>query len=316
MITVENLVKQYGTGDTKVTAVAGMSFEVRPGVVTGFLGPNGAGKSTTMRVILGLDKPTSGRAQVNGRNYRASEAPLSEIGALLDGRAFDPGRSAINHLRVVAATAGISRQRVEEVLELAGLSTVGHLQAGGFSLGMGQRLGIATALLGDPEVLMLDEPTNGLDPDGIQWIRSLTRSLAAEGRTIFISSHLMSEMELTADHLIVVGAGQVIVDEPMQALIDRTSGEIVQVKTPRAHDLHQALARKGVQINQTSRDELQVAGLSAAEIGDAALAQGIALHGLEQQRKSLEEVFMGLTSGATVYAAQSSGDTPPGKEAA
>ncbi|MGL5808840.1 MAG: ABC transporter ATP-binding protein [Nocardioides sp.] len=303
MIEVQDLVKTYGSGAGAVTAVAGMSFTVRPGVVTGFLGPNGAGKSTTMRVILGLDSPTSGTATVNGHAYPASPAPLAEVGALLDGRSFDRSRSARNHLRVVGATAGIGKSRVADVLEMVGLTEVADKPAGTFSLGMGQRLGIATALLADPAVLMLDEPANGLDPDGIQWIRTLTRGLADEGRTVLISSHLMSEMELTADHLIVVGRGTVIVDEPMAALIARTSGESVLVDTPDAAGLARAVAGTHVDVEHSGGSSLRITGLPAAAIGDLAHQHGIALHRLQPIRKSLEQVFMDLTKDATTYSA-------------
>lgn len=304
MFEVAELVKEYG--DT--TAVAGMSFTVRPGVVTGFLGPNGAGKSTTMRTVLGLDRPTSGTTRVNGRHYREAPAPLAEVGALLDGRAFDRGRSARNHLRAVGATVGVGRARVEEVLETVGLSDVASKPAGGFSLGMGQRLGIATALLAEPAVVMLDEPTNGLDPDGIQWIRALARQLADEGRTVFISSHLMSEMEQTADHLIIVGSGKVIVDEPMEELIARTSGRSVEVTSPHADRLVDAIAGPGVEATRLDAHRLTVGGMSSAEIGDAALAHGIAVHRLVENRQNLEQVFMQLTADSLAYHAHTSGD--------
>ncbi len=304
MIQVENLVKRYGS----TTAVNGMSFAVRPGVVTGFLGPNGAGKSTTMRTLLGLDRPTSGRALVSGRSYARSGAPLAEVGALLDGRAFERSRSARNHLRAVGATVGIGRRRVEEVLAAVGLTEVGGRAAGSFSLGMGQRLGIATALLADPPVLMLDEPTNGLDPDGIAWIRRLTRDLADEGRTVFISSHLMSEMEQTADHLVIVGAGRVLVDEPMSELIARTSGDTVHVATPAARRLAAGLAAPGVEVEHVGASELTVRGVPADRIGDLACTLGIPLHRLTPSRLSLEQVFMELTEDSAQFAAHSTDD--------
>jgi ABC-2 type transport system ATP-binding protein len=304
MIEVDDLVKRYGD----VTAVAGMTFTVRPGIVTGFLGPNGAGKSTTMRTVLGLDSPTSGSTRVNGRPHAASRAPLADVGALLDGRAFERSRSARNHLRSVGATVGVSRRRVEEVLETVGLAEVADRSAGEFSLGMGQRLGIATALLGDPPVVMLDEPTNGLDPDGIQWIRTLTRQLADEGRTVFVSSHLMSEMEQTADHLVIVGAGRVIADEPMPDLINRTSGISVTVRTPRTGELASVLAGPGVEITQSAEAQLEVRGLTSEQIGDSAVAHGIALHQLQSSRLTLEEAFMDLTRDAVTFHTDPSGE--------
>ena len=299
MIEVDHLVKKYG--DT--IAVNDMSFTVRPGVVTGFLGPNGAGKSTTMRAIAGLDRPTSGSTRVNGKAYRDLASPLREVGLLLDGRAFDRSRSARNHLRAVGATIGVRRQRVDEVLELAGLSEVATKPAGSFSLGMGQRLGIATAMLGDPGVVMLDEPANGLDPDGIAWIRQLARGLADEGRTVFISSHLMSEMELTADHLIIVGAGRVIVDEDMSALIARTSGDSVLVSSPDASRLVDVVADLGVEIEFIGSGRLRLSGVGAARVGELSAAHGIVLHELVPSRLSLEQVFMDLTKEALQYAA-------------
>ena len=303
MIEVDHLVKRYGA----TTAVAGMTFTVRPGVVTGFLGPNGAGKSTTMRTVLGLDRPTSGAVRVNGRSYTRSAAPLAEVGALLDGRAFERSRSARDHLRAVGATAGIGRRRVDEVLELVGLSEVARRPAGSFSLGMGQRLGIATALLADPPVVMLDEPTNGLDPDGIAWMRRLTRSMADEGRTVLISSHLMSEMEQTADHLVVVGSGRVVADEPMTALIARTSGDVVRVTSPDADQLATALAGPGTEVERTGAQDLVVHGVPAPAVGDLARDLGIALHALTPTRSSLEQVFMELTRDTTEYAAATEG---------
>jgi ABC-2 type transport system ATP-binding protein len=299
VIQVEDLVKRYG----RTTAVAGMSFTVRPGVVTGFLGPNGAGKSTTMRTVLGLDAPTSGRALVSGRSYVRSPAPLAEVGALLDGKAFERSRSARNHLRAVGATVGAGRRRVDEVLDVVGLGDVADRPAGSFSLGMGQRLGIATALLGDPPVVMLDEPANGLDPDGIAWIRRLTRELADEGRTVFVSSHQMSEMEQTADHLIIVGTGRVLVDEPMVDLISRTSGDTVLVTTPAAHRLADALAAPGVEVEHQGRDDLVVRGVPAAAVGDLACSLGLPVHRLTPTRLSLEQVFMDLTRDAVEYQA-------------
>ncbi|MGG5258691.1 ABC transporter ATP-binding protein [Phycicoccus avicenniae] len=297
MIVVDSLVKRYG--DT--TALDGMSFTVHPGRVTGFLGPNGAGKSTTMRLVLGLDRPTSGRATVDGRDYRESPAPMAHVGALLDGKAFDRSRSARNHLRVVGAAIGVGARRVDEVLELAGLTSVASRSAGAFSLGMGQRLGIATALLADPPVVMLDEPVNGLDPDGITWIRRLARTLADEGRTVLISSHLMSEMELTADHLVVVGHGKVLADTSMRDFIAGTSGELVEVSSPRDAELARRLARPGVEVTAVGGGGLEVRGIAAADIGDLAAEHGLPLHQLTTRRVSLEEAFMTLTRDAVEY---------------
>ena len=299
MIEVDNLVKHYGT----TRAVDGMTFTARPGVVTGFLGPNGAGKSTTMRAVLGLDTPTSGTTRVNGKDYRSSAAPLAEVGALLDGRAFDRSRTARAHLRSVGAAVGVGKSRVEEVLDLAGLASVAHRPAGQFSLGMGQRLGIATSLLADPPVVMLDEPVNGLDPDGITWIRTLTRQLADEGRTVLISSHLMSEMEQTADHLVIVGGGRVITDEPMDDLIARTSGGAIHVVSPGASILADALGVQGVEVEQDRSDRLILHGTTAAQVGDLARDLGVAVHELTPRRKSLEQIFMELTADAVTYRA-------------
>jgi ABC-2 type transport system ATP-binding protein len=297
MIQVEQLVKRYGDK----TAVDGMTFTVHPGRVTGFLGPNGAGKSTTMRLVLGLDDADEGRALVDGQDYRRSSAPIAEVGALLDGKAFDRSRSARNHLLAVGATVGVGRARVDEVLEVVGLTAVAGHPAGSFSLGMGQRLGIATALLADPPVVMLDEPVNGLDPDGITWIRHLARQLADEGRTIFISSHLMSEMELTADHLIVVGHGRVLADTSMADFIAQASGDRVDVVSPQAGVLARALAAPGVEIEAPASDALQVTGVDAARIGQVAADNDVVLHQLVTQRVSLEAAFMSLTSAAVDY---------------
>lgn len=291
MIRAELLTKRYG--DT--TAVDHVSFTVRSGLVTGFLGPNGAGKSTTMRMIVGLDRPTAGSVTVNGRDYRSSPAPLHEVGALLEAKAVHTSRSAYNHLLVLAATHGIPERRVVEVLDLVGLGEVGRKRAGAFSLGMGQRLGIASALLGDPGVLLLDEPINGLDPEGIRWVRDLLRGLAAEGRTVFVSSHLMSEMALTADHVIVVGRGKVIADVPMHELIASASSGAVTVRSPRATELAAALSADGVLILQPDVDVLEVTGLTVAQIGQTALDERIVLHGLAPREASLEEAFMDMT---------------------
>jgi len=297
MIEAVGLTKRYG--DT--LAVDQLSFVVQPGVVTGFLGPNGAGKSTTMRMLLGLDRPTAGTASINGRPYTALTAPLCEVGALLEARAIHTGRSARNHLLALAATHGIGRRRVDQVLELVGLTQVAGKRAGGFSLGMGQRLGIASALLGDPHTLILDEPVNGLDPEGILWIRTLLRSLAAEGRTVFVSSHLMSEMAMTATHLIVVGQGRLIADCSVAELTNASGGSVVRVRTEEAPRLRELLAADGVSVTSTERDLLTVSGMSSAEIGKVAAEAGVALIELTPQQASLEEAFMELTRDAVEF---------------
>jgi len=297
MIEAVGLTKRYG--DT--LAVDQLSFVVQPGVVTGFLGPNGAGKSTTMRMLLGLDRPTAGTASINGRPYTELTAPLCEVGALLEARAIHTGRSARNHLLALAATHGIGRRRVDQVLELVGLTQVAGKRAGGFSLGMGQRLGIASALLGDPHTLILDEPVNGLDPEGILWIRTLLRSLAAEGRTVFVSSHLMSEMSMTATHLIVVGQGRLIADCSVAELTNASGRSVVRVRTEEAPRLRDLLAADGVSITSTERDLLTVSGLSSTEIGKVAAEARVALIELTPQQASLEEAFMELTRDAVEF---------------
>jgi ABC-2 type transport system ATP-binding protein len=301
MIEIDHLTKRYGD---KV-AVEDLSFTVKPGIVTGFLGPNGAGKSTTMRVILGLDRPTSGTATVNGKPYRDLPAPLHEIGALLEARAIHTGRSAYHHLVAMAQTHGIGRARVQEVIELVGLSEVAGKRAGGFSLGMGQRLGIAAALLGDPATLILDEPANGLDPEGILWIRNLLKGLAAEGRTVFLSSHLMAEMAQTAEHLVVIGRGRLIADTTVSEIVAQASQDAaVIVRTPQAADLRDALVRDDVTVTSTERELLEVRGLTSAEVGTTAAQLGIVLHELIPQTASLEQAFMRLTGGAVEYHAE------------
>ena len=299
MIELQRLTKRYGA----TTAVDDLTVTVPPGRVTGFLGPNGAGKSTTMRMVVGLDRPTSGTARVNGRLYAEHRAPLQEVGALLEARALHPGRTARAHLAALAATAGLPRSRVDAVLDLAGLTAVADRKVGGFSLGMGQRLGVATALLGDPATVILDEPVNGLDPDGVLWIRTLTRRLAGEGRTVFLSSHLMSEMAVTADQLVVVGRGRLIADVPTTEFIDGAGGESVRVRSPRATELTALLAGEDVSIESSDAGLLDVRGLGAAEIGDRAAAAGIALHELTVVRPSLEDVFMALTRDEREYSA-------------
>jgi ABC-2 type transport system ATP-binding protein len=301
MIEARALSKRYGD---KV-AVNDISFTVKPGVVTGFLGPNGAGKSTTMRLILGLDAPTSGEVTVNGKRYAEHKAPLREVGALLEARAVHTGRSAYNHLLAQALTTGIPRRRVDEVIDLVGLREVARKRAGGFSLGMGQRLGVAAALLGDPATLILDEPVNGLDPDGILWIRNLLRALAAEGRTVFVSSHLMSEMSLTAEHLIVIGKGQLIADTSVTEFIDRASRKAVRVRTPQATQLRDALVGAKVSVTSSEHGVLEVSGLSSKEIGRIACEQAIPLEELVPVQASLEEAFMELTHDAVEYRTES-----------
>lgn len=291
MIETEHLTKVYG--DRR--AVDDLSFTVRPGRVTGFLGPNGAGKSTTMRLILGLDRPDSGRATINGRPLDAHAEPLRQVGALLEARAIHPGRSARNHLRSIAATAGITDRRVQDVIDVAGLAAVADRRVGGFSLGMGQRLGVATALLGDPETLILDEPANGLDPDGIRWIRALLRGLADEGRTVFLSSHLMSEMAVTADHIIVIGRGRLLRDMPTRQLIAETIQTSVRVRTTEPAQLAALLEAPQVTIRPTGGDELVVEGLTTDAIGLTAAQAAIPILELTGIEASLEEAYMALT---------------------
>ena len=276
---------------------------VKPGTVTGFLGPNGAGKSTTFRCILGLDRPTAGSVTVNGRSYRDIPAPLHEVGALLEARSVHPGRSARNHLRMLAATHGISSRRADEVLEMVGIDDVADRRVGGFSLGMGQRLGVAVALLGDPQVLLLDEPVNGLDPEGIRWIRQLLRDLAAEGRTIFVSSHLMSEMAQTAEHVIVIGRGRLIADASTEQIVAAASGARVRVRSPRRDVLASVVAEAGLTATPVDDDGLDVLGAGPAVIGDLAFAHGIPVHELTAQEATLEEAYMQLTAEDVEFAA-------------
>jgi ABC-2 type transport system ATP-binding protein len=297
LIEAVGLVKRYG----EKVAVDGLTFNVKPGIVTGFLGPNGSGKSTTMRMIIGLDAPTAGTVTVNGQRYAAHPAPLRDVGALLEARAVHSGRSARNHLLAIAATCGISARRVDELLGLVGLTEVASKRVGGFSLGMGQRLGIASALLGDPATLILDEPVNGLDPEGILWIRNLLRALAKEGRTIFVSSHLMSEMALTADHLIVIGRGKLIADVSVDEFIKQVSSDLVHVRTPEADKLRDVLAGPGVTVNALSAGRLEIIGMTSDQIGDVAAANMIALHELTPQQASLEEAFMHMTHDSVEY---------------
>jgi ABC-2 type transport system ATP-binding protein len=291
VIEVENVSKRYGA----TLAVRDLTFTVQPGVVTGFLGPNGAGKSTTMRLILGLDGPDSGRALVNGKRYRDHVVPLAEVGALLEARSVHSGRSAYHHLLCLAQTHGISKKRVRELIELVGLTKVANKRAGTFSLGMGQRLGIASALLGDPRTLLFDEPVNGLDPEGIQWVRGLLRQLASEGRTVFVSSHLMSEMAQTAEHLIVIGRGQLLADTSVDEFVRGASKQSVRVRSPQLADLAERLSGPDVTIESIEPGLAEIRGLDAAQIGEIAAAHGIVLHELTPVRASLEEAFMELT---------------------
>ncbi|MBD0710722.1 MULTISPECIES: ABC transporter ATP-binding protein [unclassified Streptomyces] len=297
MIELEGLTKRYGAK----TAVDQLSFQVRPGVVTGFLGPNGAGKSTTMRMMLGLDNPTSGSVRIDGKHYRELADPLTYIGALLDAKAMNGGRTAYNNLLCLAQSNGIPERRVGEVLDLVGLTAVARKKSKGFSLGMGQRLGIASALLGDPRILMFDEPVNGLDPEGIHWIRNLMKALAAEGRTIFVSSHLMSEMALTADHLIVIGQGKLLADTSMADFIQQNSRSFVRLRSPQQERLRDVLHTGGFVAVEAGNGTLEVDGATAEELGELAAANSLVLHELSSQRASLEEAFMQMTAGAVEY---------------
>ena len=297
MIEARGLTKRYGPK----TAVDGISFTVRPGTVTGFLGPNGAGKSTTMRMIMGLDRPTAGTVTVNGRPYAQHRSPLTEVGALLDAKAVHTGRSAYNHLRAMAATHGIPTKRVDEVIEMTGLQSVAKKRVGGFSLGMGQRLGIASALLGDPKTLILDEPVNGLDPEGVLWVRNLAKYLASEGRTVFLSSHLMSEVALTADHIVVIGRGRIIADAPVGDIVNGTQQRTVRVRTPHATQLAELLTRDGSTVTSDEPSLLVVTGADAPGIGELAAAQGFVLHELTPVTSTLEDAYMALTADAVEY---------------
>ncbi|GAA4771808.1 ABC transporter ATP-binding protein [Microbacterium gilvum] len=297
MITAENLTKRFGAK----TAVDGITFEVRPGRVTGFLGPNGAGKSTTMRMVVGLDRPDAGTVTVNGRPFAEHSAPLTEVGALLDAKAVHPGRTAEAHLRLLAATHGIGRARVDEVMELTGITGVARKRVGGFSLGMHQRLGIAATMLGDPHTLILDEPVNGLDPEGVHWVRGFVRSLAAEGRAVFLSSHLMSEMAQTADHIIVLGKGRILADAPVGDFLQGSGRERTRVRASDARHLGSLLAGDGVTLTQTSSDTLEVEGLPAARITRVAVGADIDVHELVPLRGSLEDAYLALTGDAVEY---------------
>ncbi|MGX1131645.1 ABC-2 type transport system ATP-binding protein [Streptomyces glaucescens] len=305
MITAHELTKRYGDK----TVVSDLTFTVRPGTVTGFLGPNGAGKSTTMRMLLGLDAPTRGHATIDGRPYAAHRAPLTQVGALLEARSVHPGRTAHHHLMALAHTHGIPRSRVTHVLELTGLTDVAHRRVKGFSLGMGQRLGIAAALLGDPAVLILDEPVNGLDPEGVLWVRNLLKSLATEGRTVLVSSHLMSEMALTAEHLVIIGRGRLLADTTVTEFVRQSGAGTVKVVTPDAPALTRLLSAPGVDITGDTPGTLHVRGTDAEHIGRTAAAHGIPLFELTPRAASLEEAFMDLTRDAVEYAATLEGAT-------
>ncbi|MFG2316745.1 MULTISPECIES: ABC transporter ATP-binding protein [Streptomyces] len=309
MIELEGLTKRYG----EKVAVNNLSFTVRPGIITGFLGPNGAGKSTTMRMVLGLDRPTAGDVRIDGKHYDQLRDPLTYIGALLEAKAWHGGRSAYNHLLCLAQSNGIPASRVREVLDTVGLSAVAKKKTKGFSLGMGQRLGIAGALLGDPRILMFDEPVNGLDPEGIHWIRNLMKTLASQGRTVFVSSHLMSEMALTADHLVVIGQGRLLADTSMAEFIAENSRSYVRIRTPQREQLLDALHGAGVAVVEAGEGVLEVDGDKSEAVGELAARQQIVLHELSPQRASLEEAFMQLTAESVEYHAhdgQPSGAVP------
>jgi ABC-2 type transport system ATP-binding protein len=296
MIQVDRLTKLYGHR----LAVDSLSFSVAPGIVTGFLGPNGSGKSTTMRLILGLDRPTSGKALIDGRSYADLPDPIRRIGSLLEGHSAHPSRTAFDHLLAIAATHRIPRRRVHEVIDFAGLGSVANKKIGSFSLGMGQRVGIAAALLGDPQILMLDEPVNGLDPEGVLWVRRLCRDFAAAGRTVFLSSHLMSEMALVADRVIILGRGRILADTSLDDLL--TSGAAsVRVRSLRTIELSDRLVATGAKVSSTGADTLEVTGLSAAAIGELAASIGIALHELADEGSTLENAYLALTANAVEF---------------
>ncbi len=297
MIEVENLSKRYGTK----LAVDGLSFVVQPGMITGFLGPNGAGKSTTMRMIAGLDQPTTGRVTVNGSDYRSATAPMGELGVLLEAKAVHTGRSARNHLLALAQTNGISRRRVDEVIDMVGLQQVAGKRVGGFSLGMGQRLGVAAALLGNPQTVVLDEPVNGLDPEGMLWMRTMLKDLATGGHTVFVSSHLMSEMAQTATRLVVVGRGKLIADTTVDQFIAQASHHTVTVRTPETARLRELLLGPDVTVTPAQPDVLQIQGLTAEHIGTVAWQHQVRVFELTVQHASLEEAFMTLTSDSVEY---------------
>jgi ABC-2 type transport system ATP-binding protein len=297
MIQLDRLTKRFGSK----TAVDDITATVQPGKVTGFLGPNGAGKSTTMRVVMGLDRPTHGTALINGRRYADLRSPLTEVGALLDAKAVHTGRTAYSHLLAMAATHGIPKRRVHEVIGLTGLDSVADKRVGGFSLGMGQRLGIAAAMLGDPATLIWDEPVNGLDPEGVLWVRQFARHLAGQGRTVFLSSHLMSEMAQTADHIIVLGRGRILADAPVDDILAAATHSAVRVRTPRLDELARSIAGPDVVVRPVEAQLIEVSGLTAAQIGEAAAREGIVLHELTPLTASLEEAYLELTQDDVEY---------------
>ncbi|MCL2454892.1 MAG: ABC transporter ATP-binding protein [Micrococcales bacterium] len=306
MIVARGLSKTFGS----VRAVDDVSFTVEPGRVTGFLGPNGAGKSTTMRMAVGLDRPTAGAVTVNGRPYAHHRAPLTQVGALLDAKAMHPGRTARQHLRCVAATHGIGKARVDEVLGMTGLESVADKRVKGFSLGMGQRLGIAVAMLGDPSTLILDEPVNGLDPEGVIWVRDLAKHLASQGRTVFLSSHLMAEVAQTADHVIVIGRGRILADAPIATLLAGPGHETSRARAPRAAELATALRARGLTVTQTDTEHLEIIA-GTKDVAEAALAAGIAVHELAPVSTSLEEAYLALTTDEVEYRSSAPAPTAP-----
>lgn len=308
MIEAVNLAKHYGAK----AAVGGVTFTVKPGMVTGFLGPNGAGKSTTMRMVVGLDKPSAGTVTVNGKLYAEHRDPLHQVGALLDAKAVHTSRSAYNHLLAMAATHNIPTKRVNEVIDMTGLAAVAKKKAGGFSLGMGQRLGIASALLGDPQTLILDEPVNGLDPEGVLWVRNLAKHLASQGKTVFLSSHLMSEMAQTADHLIVIGRGQIIADAPIAEILAGAQQAKVRVRTSDVTRLSQLLGSNGVKVECNENETLEVSGLDARQIATIALENRVLVYELTPLTSSLEEAYFNLTKDAVEYHSQEFNDTNTG----
>jgi ABC-2 type transport system ATP-binding protein len=312
MIEASGLTKRYG--DT--LAVDDLSFTVPAGQVTGFLGPNGAGKSTTMRLVLGLDRPTKGTVTVGGRPYTEYRRPLFEVGALLEARAIHGGRSAYNHLLCLAQSNGIGRKRVDAVIDTVGLTAVAKKRSGGFSLGMGQRLGIAAALLGDPKVLMFDEPVNGLDPEGVLWIRNLLKSLAAEGRTVFVSSHLMSEMSITADRLIIIGRGRMIAETTVEDFLKGGTGNFVRVRSPQVERLTTLLQEQGMIVKREPDGSLEITGAGCEVVGDLAGANGLTLHELSTHKASLEETFMELTRDSVDYRTDDDALVPAGEATA
>jgi len=310
MIEVESLTKRYG----EKTVVHDVSFAVKPGLITGFVGPNGAGKSTTMRMMLGLDRPSSGRVRIDGKRYRDLREPLRYIGAMIDARAVHPGRTAYNNLKVLALSNRIPVARVGEVLEQVGLSKVAHRRPKGFSLGMSQRLGIAAALLGDPEIVILDEPVNGLDPQGIHWVRDLMKDLARHGRTVFVSSHLMSEMALTADHIVVIGQGKLLADRPMAEFIDENSHARVRIRSPEPEAMAAALKTAGIEAERPDANSFEIVDGDVARLGDLAFEHRVPLHTLYEQHASLEDAYMELTGAVAEYRTAEPADQTPAEQ--